>query len=144
MCDEIYRDLAHDPERVRAAPPRLLPERTFVTNGLSKRMALGGWRIGFARLPDGPAGRARRRGDQRPGERDLVGARRADAARGRLRARRAPRGASSTSTRSRRLHRAVTTAAYDVVVAAGAQCRPPCGAFYLYPELEPLGPLPLG
>jgi aspartate/methionine/tyrosine aminotransferase len=35
---------------------------------------------------------------------------------------------------SRRLHRAVTTAAYDVVIEAGARCRAPGGAFYLYPE----------
>ena len=39
---------------------------------------------------------------------------------------------------SRRLHRAVTTAAYDVVVQAGARCRPPSVAFYLYPELPDL------
>ena len=35
---------------------------------------------------------------------------------------------------SRRLHRAVSRAAYDVVIAAGARCRPPSGAFYLYPD----------
>jgi aspartate aminotransferase len=40
---------------------------------------------------------------------------------------------------SRRLHSAVTRAAYDVVVAAGAACRPPSGAFYLYPGLADRG-----
>ena len=35
---------------------------------------------------------------------------------------------------SRRLHRAVSRAAYEVVIAAGASCRPPSGAFYLYPD----------
>lgn len=42
--------------------------------------------------------------------------------------------------RSRRLHRLVTAAAHREVVAAGATCRPPSGAFYLYPDLEPLRP----
>jgi aspartate aminotransferase len=39
--------------------------------------------------------------------------------------------------RSRRLHRLVTTAAHREVVAAGAACRAPSAAFYLYPDLEP-------
>ena len=38
--------------------------------------------------------------------------------------------------RSRALHRAVTTAAYERVSAAGIDCRPPSGAFYLYPDFE--------
>jgi aspartate aminotransferase len=42
--------------------------------------------------------------------------------------------------RSRRLHRLVTSAAHREVVAAGALCRPPTGAFYLYPDLEPMRP----
>jgi aspartate aminotransferase len=37
---------------------------------------------------------------------------------------------------SRGLHRAVTTAAYERVSAAGIDCRPPSGAFYLYPDFE--------
>ena len=40
VADEIYRDLAHDPDTFRG-PADLVPERSFVTNGLSKAMALG-------------------------------------------------------------------------------------------------------
>ncbi len=36
--------------------------------------------------------------------------------------------------RSRSLHRAVATAAHREVAAAGIACRPPTGAFYLYPD----------
>jgi aspartate aminotransferase len=57
ISDEIYRDLAHDPAAVRS-PAEYLPETTYVTNGLSKNMALGGWRVGFVRLPASDAGRA--------------------------------------------------------------------------------------
>jgi aspartate aminotransferase len=74
VCDEIYRDLAYEPEAL-LSPATLLPESVFLTNGLSKSMALGGWRIGFCRLPDG-----------------VVEPRRSDAARCRLRPRRARRG----------------------------------------------------
>src|SRR4029079_8913003 len=55
VADEIYRDLAFDPAAFRG-PADLVPERSFVTNGLSKNMPLGGWRIGFARMADGPLG----------------------------------------------------------------------------------------
>ncbi|MBO0878118.1 MAG: aminotransferase class I/II-fold pyridoxal phosphate-dependent enzyme, partial [Pseudonocardia sp.] len=56
VSDEIYRDLTFAPDR-HLSPAAVLPERTVVTGGLSKSMALGGWRIGFARTPDGAAGR---------------------------------------------------------------------------------------
>ena len=59
ISDEIYRDLAHEPGEVRS-PAEYLPERTYVTSGLSKNMALGGWRIGFVRFPEGAAGCAAR------------------------------------------------------------------------------------
>ena len=67
ISDEIYRDLTHS-----SAPPHLnvpeflspaavAPDRTVITSGLSKNLALGGWRLGVARLPGGsPAGSALR------------------------------------------------------------------------------------
>ena len=55
VADEIYRDLAYDVDAFRG-PADYAPERSFVTNGLSKNMALGGWRIGFARMADGALG----------------------------------------------------------------------------------------
>ena len=39
---------------------------------------------------------------------------------------------------SRRLHAAVVRAVHGVFVGAGARCRPPDAAFYLYPDLEPM------
>ena len=58
ISDEIYRDLVYDTARPFLSPAKCAPERTVVTTTLSKRLALGGWRAGAARLPDGPAGRA--------------------------------------------------------------------------------------
>ncbi|MGH3277246.1 MAG: pyridoxal phosphate-dependent aminotransferase, partial [Streptosporangiaceae bacterium] len=56
ISDEIYRDLVHDPGAPFLSPAAVAPERTVVTTALSKSLALGGWRIGAARLPYGPLG----------------------------------------------------------------------------------------
>jgi aspartate aminotransferase len=52
VSDEIYRDLVY-PGADLVSPAELAPERTVVTTGLSKNLALGGWRIGVARFPPG-------------------------------------------------------------------------------------------
>ncbi|GGL11491.1 aminopeptidase [Sphaerisporangium melleum] len=57
VSDEIYGDLVFDPAGRAASPALYAPERTVVTTGLSKNLALSGWRLGVARLPDGPLGR---------------------------------------------------------------------------------------
>src|SRR5262249_54003414 len=57
ICDEIYRDLVHDPATPLLSPTEAAPARTVITTGASKNLALGGWRIGVARMPAGPLGR---------------------------------------------------------------------------------------
>lgn len=57
ISDEIYRDLAYDPQAV-VSPAAFLPDFTYVTTGLSKAWALGGWRIGLLRAPSTAAGRS--------------------------------------------------------------------------------------
>jgi aspartate aminotransferase len=136
VCDEIYRDLAYEPV---VSPAALLPERTFVTNGLSKSMALGGWRIGFCRMPEGPLGReaaAAVAGIASEVWSSLAAPMQQAAAY----VLDEPNDVGEHVAASRRLHRRVSEAAYEVVAGAGAACRPPTGAFYLYPDLEPLRP----
>ena len=41
----------HDPAAPLLSPAQVAPQRTVVTTGLSKSLALGGWRIGVARMP---------------------------------------------------------------------------------------------
>jgi aspartate aminotransferase len=136
VSDEIYRDLAHDPGAVRS-PAELAPERTFVTNGLGKSMALGGWRIGFARLPDGPLG-ADARGALTGLASEVWSSLAAPMQHAAAYVLDEPDEIREHVARARRLHRLVTTAAHREVIAAGADCRPPSGGFYLYPDLEPL------
>ncbi|WP_229117409.1 pyridoxal phosphate-dependent aminotransferase [Enemella dayhoffiae] len=56
ISDEIYRDLVHDPDRRVVGPAELVSGRTFVTCGLSKNLAVGGWRIGVLAVPDNEFG----------------------------------------------------------------------------------------
>jgi aspartate aminotransferase len=138
VCDEIYRDLAYDPEVLRS-PAELLPDRTFITNGLSKSLALGGWRIGFCRLPDGPLG-AEAAAAVSGMASEVWSSLAAPMQQAAAYVLDEPQEVRDHVARSRRLHRLVTVAAHREVVAAGARCRPPTGAFYLYPDFEPLRP----
>jgi aspartate aminotransferase len=138
VCDEIYRDLAYDPEAL-TSPASLLPERVFVTNGLSKSMALGGWRIGFCRVPPGPLGADAARALTGVAS-EVWSSLAAPMQHAATYVLDEPAEVREHVARSRRLHRLVTTAAHERVLEAGALCRPPAGAFYLYPDLEPLRP----
>lgn len=138
ISDEIYRDLEHDPEG-HTSPASLLPEQTIVTTGLSKSMALGGWRVGVCRLPDGPLGASVR--DHLVGVASEVWSSLAapmQTATAYILGEPPEIGAHVAA--SRQLHRTVAQAVYDEFVAAGALCREPAAAFYLYPDLEPLRP----
>ena len=135
VADQIYRDLVFDPGTDYPCPSRYAPERTVITTALSKNLALGGWRIGVALLPE----------ELRPLRDRLAGV--------------ASEIWSSTSgptqqaaayafaeppeivervTASRRLHETVLRAMADRFTAAGARVSRPQGGFYLYPDLEDL------
>ncbi|MGH3485512.1 MAG: pyridoxal phosphate-dependent aminotransferase [Nocardioidaceae bacterium] len=138
VSDEIYRDLAWPGHDV-VSPAGLAPERTVVTSGLSKSMALGGYRIGFARLPDGELGER-----LRP---ELVGV--ASEVWSSLAAPMQavaeyvldePAAVVDHVRVSRRLHQTVATAVHREFAAIGAASRPPSGGFYFYPDLSSLRP----
>jgi aspartate aminotransferase len=136
VSDEIYRDVLHDPATPYLSPAEVLPERTIVTTGLSKSLALGGWRIGAARFPAGAWGEATRAAAVSVGSdiwSTLAGPMQEVAAYAydeppELRARLAA---------SARLHGAVARAVHAIMVGTGADCRPPTGGFYVYPDFEP-------
>lgn len=138
ICDEIYRDLAYEPAAL-CSPALLLPQRTIVTGGLSKSMALGGWRIGWLRTPPGRAGA------QLVQRISGLGSEVWSCLSGPMQAAatyvfEAPPAVTERIAASRRLHAAVATAAHTVFTKAGIACRAPDAGFYLYPDLEPLRP----
>jgi aspartate aminotransferase len=132
IADEIYRDLSYQPEAYPSFA-ELLPESTYVTNGLSKSMALGGYRIGFARLPDLDV-RASVVAFASEVWSSLAGPMQHVAAHVLAE----PAEVLDHVARSRALHREATEAVYACLTAHGVLCRPPGAAFYLYPDFEPL------
>ena len=137
ISDEIYRDLVHDPAAPFTSPAAISPERTVVTAGLSKNLALGGWRLGVARLPAGGFGRDLR--DRLLG----IGSEIWSAPAGPVQQAAAlafsePPELAERVTLSRRLHRSVARAAAHRFAAAGAEVPAPQAAFYLYPDFTPL------
>ena len=137
ISDEIYRDLVHDPAAPFTSPAVISPERTVVTAGLSKSLALGGWRLGVARLPTGEFGRDLR--DRLLG----IGSEIWSAPAGPVQQAAAlafsePPELAERVALSRRLHRSVARAAAHRFAAAGAEVPAPQAAFYLYPDFTPL------
>lgn len=137
VSDEIYRDLPHAPTASFLSPAEVAPDRTVVLTGLSKSMALGGWRIGAARFPAGPRGRSLR---------DAVVSVASEvwsALAGPMQEVAEYAFAEPPELRARvsadaRLHGAVAGAVHGLLVAAGARDRLPTAGFYCYPDFEPL------
>jgi aspartate aminotransferase len=140
ISDEIYRDLMHHPATPFSSPAAVAPERTIVTTALSKSLALGGWRIGVARLPDA-AQAAPALGGLR--ERLLsIGSEIWSAPSGPIQQAGAyafaePPELVEQVARSRRLHATVARAVAARFSAAGVAGPVPRAAFYLYPDFGP-------
>lgn len=134
ISDEIYRDLAYDQVDF-TSPAQLAPERTFVTTGLSKSMALGGWRIGAALFPQNDLG------DTVMAE--VIGTASEIWSGMPIFLESVAEYCFSESkdvlewvNASRHLHAAVSKEIHGILIEAGASCRAPSGAFYLYPTFQ--------
>lgn len=137
VSDEIYRDVMHDPAADYLSPAEVAPGITVVATGLSKSLAVGGWRIGVARFPEGPWGEWIRSGVVSVASEvwsTLAGPMQevAEYAFGE------PEEVRERLRVSARLHGAVAREVHRIAVGAGARCRPPTGAFYVYPDFEPV------
>ncbi|HEV8221822.1 MAG TPA: pyridoxal phosphate-dependent aminotransferase [Streptosporangiaceae bacterium] len=136
IADEIYRDLVHDPAAALLSPAEVAPLRTVVTTALSKSLAVGGWRIGVARLPDGPLGPALRDRLLGVGS-EIWSAPAAPIQQAAAYAFSEPPEIGVRISRSRSLHRTVARAVADRFRAAGLPVPAPQAAFYLYPDFNP-------
>jgi aspartate aminotransferase len=137
ISDEIYRDLIHDPDTPFTTPVSLSPERTVVTTGLSKNLALGGWRLGVARLPDGWLGRELRTRLLGIGS-EIWSAPAGPVQQAAALAFTEPSALVERVALSRRLHAGVARAVADRFTAAGASVPAPQAAFYVYPDFTPM------
>jgi aspartate aminotransferase len=136
IADEIYRDLVHDPAAALLSPAEVAPLRTVVTTALSKSLAVGGWRIGVARLPDGPLGPALRERLLGVGS-EIWSAPAAPIQQAAAYAFGEPHEIGVRISRSRSLHATVARAVADRFRAAGLPVPAPQAAFYLYPDFNP-------
>jgi len=131
ISDEIYGDLVHDPLNRCPSPAALAPERTVITTGLSKSLALGGWRIGVARLPDrGHDLRARMLAIAS----EIWSSPTAPVQHAAAYAFSEPVELVRRIAESRRLHATVVRAVAGLFREAGAALHMPHGGFYLYPD----------
>jgi aspartate aminotransferase len=135
ISDEIYRDLVHDPATPVLSPAAVAPQRTVLTTALSKSLALGGWRIGVARLPEGPLG-SWLQGQLVGIGSEIWSAPAAPIQQAAAVAFSEPQELSDRITRSRALHARVCRAAAGVCSAAGLDVPAPEAAFYVYPDFE--------
>jgi aspartate aminotransferase len=156
ISDEIYRDLVYDGEPEFPSPSSFSSERTVVTTGLSKNLALGGWRLGVARLPagsgpaygsnDGPAAGPGQLGRELRERLLAIGSEIWSAPASPVQQAAAfafgePPELAEYVVRSRRLHAAVARAVARRFAAVGAAVAPPQAAFYVYPDFGPLADL---
>ena len=136
IADEIYRDLVHDPATPFTSPAEIAPLRTVVTTALSKSLALGGWRIGVARLPDGALGPALRERLLGVGS-EIWSAPAAPIQHAAAYAFGEPDPIIERISRSRALHASVVRAVAGRFRAAGLPVPSPQAAFYVYPDFGP-------
>ncbi|MEV8638311.1 pyridoxal phosphate-dependent aminotransferase [Streptosporangium sp. NPDC051023] len=129
ISDEIYRDLLHDPATRFAGPAEFAPERTVITSGLSKSLALGGWRIGVARLPF-----AVLRDRLLAVASEIWSSPASPVQQAAAYAYTEPAEVIERIDLSRRLHGAVVRAVRERFVQAGVRVDAPLGGFYLYPD----------
>ncbi|MFF8600836.1 pyridoxal phosphate-dependent aminotransferase [Streptomyces sp. NPDC015232] len=137
VSDEIYCDLVFEGADRAVSPAAFAPERTVVTTGLTKNLAVGGWRMGVARLPEGPLGRALRDRLEAVASQtwSTTAAPVQEAA---AYAFTEPPEVVAYVLKARRLHETVVRAAHAHFAAAGAVLTPVRATSYLYPDFEPL------
>lgn len=135
ISDEIYRDLVYDGEAAFSTPAEFAPERTVTSSGLSKNLALGGWRLGIMRLPDSGLGLRLRTGLLGVAS-EIWSSPAGPIQRAASFALDEPPEIVDYVSRARRLHAAVARAATDRFCEAGAMVVPPQAAFYLYPDFD--------
>ena len=135
ISDEIYLDLVHNPAHAVLTPSAVAPDLTITTTGLSKSLALGGWRIGVARFPDVERGVVLRQAVTTAAS-EIWSAAAQPVQAVAAWAFGEPDELRAHIHESRRLHGAVARATAGVFRAAGAFVPEPAAGFYLYPDFS--------
>ncbi|MFP8905906.1 pyridoxal phosphate-dependent aminotransferase [Streptomyces atacamensis] len=137
VSDEIYRDLVYDTSAPAESPALHAAERTVITTGLTKSLAVGGWRTGVARLPDSDIGRALHTRLVSVAS-QIWSSPPAPVQTAAAYAFGEPPEITEYVAACRRLHETVVRAVADRFTAAGAALAPVRATCYLYPDFEPV------
>ena len=133
ISDEIYAELAHG-WRSHISPARLYPEGSIITGGLSKAFSAGGWRLGYAILPDGERGEQLDRAVRALAS-EIWSAAATPIEEAAVAAFASNPDLEAYVRRAARLHGHVTHALHRALLDLDIACPKPAGAFYLYPDL---------
>jgi aspartate/methionine/tyrosine aminotransferase len=135
ISDEIYAELTFG-WRKHITPATYYPEGTIITGGLSKAFSAGGWRLGYAAIPDTKAGM-----NVTQGIRSLGSAIWSSTATPIQKA--AIVAFSQDPAITQYVHQSalvfgyVTTKLYNIFKGLGVPAPRPAGGFYLYPDFYP-------
>jgi aspartate/methionine/tyrosine aminotransferase len=132
ISDEIYAELAHG-RREHVSPARFYPEGCIVTGGLSKAFSAGGWRLGYAAIPPGDAGKRLMASLQALAS-EIWSSASTPVQEAAITAYSNNAELSAYVQSSARLHCYTTSRLYETLVQRGVDCPRPAGGFYLYPD----------
>ncbi len=135
ISDEIYAELAHG-WREHYSPARFYPEGCIVTGGLSKAFSAGGWRLGYAAIPGGEAGR-RLVSSLGALASEIWSSASTPVMEAAITAYSPNNELAAYVRASALLHGHATSRLHETLVSLGALCPRPAGAFYLYPDFAP-------
>src|SRR5947209_2286778 len=135
ISDEIYAELAHG-WRAHVSPAQYYPEGCIITGGLSKAFSAGGWRLGYAALPGGPAGKQLMT-SLRALASEIWSSPATPVQEAAALAYTFNNELESYVKASARIHAYATSRLYEMLTGAGALCPRPAGGFYLYPDFAP-------
>ncbi|GAB3311706.1 aminotransferase class I/II-fold pyridoxal phosphate-dependent enzyme [Epidermidibacterium keratini] len=135
VSDEIYRDVVHPGQPPVVSPAAIAPDISYVTGGLSKSLAVGGWRLGFARFPSTADGQRVQREATRAAS-EIWSAAAMPVQYAAAWALEDPPQVQARIADANRLHGVVANEVTRRFVDAGAEVTAPTGAFYLYPRFE--------
>ncbi|HEU5369456.1 MAG TPA: aminotransferase class I/II-fold pyridoxal phosphate-dependent enzyme [Ktedonobacterales bacterium] len=135
ISDEIYAELAHG-WRAHVSPAVFYPEGTIVTGGMSKAFSAGGWRLGYAALPQTPAGE-RVMAALRALASEIWSAAATPVQEAAVVAYSPNEELATYVRRSAKMHGHITGRLHQTLRSLGVLCARPAGAFYLYPDFAP-------
>lgn len=134
LSDEIYALTAHG-TRPHLSPAAVYPEGTVVFGGLSKHLALGGWRLGVAVVPPGEAG-ARLMGALQVIAGEIWSSPSAPVQHAAAAAYAPDAEIEAHIALGARLHALRTNYLWEWLAEYGVPCPVPEGAFYLFPSFN--------